>query len=341
MIRPALLTLTLLISSPLPAYDFKALAAQHIIPSYAELAGRTQQLDRAISAHCAKPGPQSLDAAQHSFREAFLAWQSAQHLRLGPIQYLSREHRLQLWPDKRGTVGRHTRALLDDPELLASGFEISSKSVAVQGFSALEQLLFDAQPAHPQACVLMQAISANLSAIASDLLHDWRDGEQAYASYLADPGPLNPLFENEAELAGQLLNSLHTQLELIQTQKLGRPMGESPDKARGRRAEAWRSSRSLAAIERNLMACRSLYRLAFAPELHDAELAQQIEHAFGAVIFHLNEVDGSLDQAVEQPQQWQHLQRLLQTLEGLRTLIGRDMAAQLGLSLGFNSLDGD
>jgi len=338
--RLTLAALSLLLSSRLIAYDFANIATSHIVPAYQQLAASTQALNQAAQAYCAQPAESSLQTLQDAHVQAFLAWQGAQHLRFGPIQYLSREHRLQLWPDKRGTVSKHLRVLLEDAALTQPDFDISAKSVAVQGFSALEQLLFAEQAPDGKRCTLLQAITANLQQIGSNLLHDWQDGDQAFARYFSAPAVDNPLFTSQRELAGQLLNSLHTQLEFIQTQKLGRPLGSGPERARGRRAEAWRSGASLAAIERNLQACRALYQVGFAGEL-PAELDTRIAQAFDAAIAQLQRIAPPLAQSVERPAQWQEIQQLQQQLNGLRELLARDLAQALDLSLGFNSLDGD
>ena len=77
------------------------------------------------------------------------------------------------------------------------------------------------------ACRLVVAIAANLRDMAEGIVGDWSTGDTPYIRYFADPAPGNPLFASKAELAGRLLNSLYTELELIITQKLARPLDKS------------------------------------------------------------------------------------------------------------------
>ena len=342
MLNRIILMLALLLSyATARAYDFQAIADRHVLPTYRSLAERTAELDLAARAYCARPSDLALAHLQAGYRGAFLAWQGAQHLRFGPVQYLSREYRFELWPDERGAVGRHLGQLLDDPALQQPDFDISQKSVAVQGFSAMERLLFAGTPPDTTACRLVVAIAANLRDMADGIVGDWSTGDTPYIRYFADPAPGNPLFANKAELAGRLLNSLHTELELIITQKLARPLDKGQEKARGKRAEGWRSQTGLPAIAANLGACHALYRQAFAPELADASPHPQIEAAFAQAGSTLEKLQMPLAEAVADPGQRALVEQLQAELSALKQLLARDLAAALGLSLGFNSLDGD
>lgn len=339
--RRILLFLTLLLVGQVQAYDFGTLADRHVAQAYQALAQHNQALQQVADDHCGRKPVAAVDDFRARFRTAFLAWQGAQHLRFGPVQYLSREHRFAMWPDKRGTVRKHLAALKQDADLMDAGFDISSKSVAVQGYSALERLLFENDSLDAKDCRIATAIAANLVQMSDSILHDWFEGTQSYAGYFRAPGPLNPLFASDAELAGQLLNSLYTELELIVTQKLARPLGDKPLAARGQRAEGWRSGTGLAAVAANLRACESLYRLAFAEQLGDTPLARDIESQLQLAHQILNGIDLPLAEAVGDARARSRVEQLQRTVSRLKGLVGRDMAAALELSLGFNSLDGD
>ena len=333
--------LVFLLASQAFAYDFQVIADRHILPAYHQLAEDSVRLDAATKAYCAAPTDPAMQELRGAYVLAFLAWQGAQHLRFGPIQYLSREHRFALWPDKRGTVGKHLARLLKDPALHADEFDISQKSVAVQGFSALDRLLYEDAKPDASDCRVIVAIGTNLRAMANELVHDWAAGDDPFVRYFARPGPENPVFESAPELAGQLLNALHTEIELITTQKLARPLGAGIEKARGKRAEGWRSGASLAAISANLIACRNLYQHAFAPELASGPLHRKMASQFEQALVTLNEIEEPLRQAVKDSTRRVHVERLQVELSTLRQLIARDLAGALNLSLGFNSLDGD
>jgi predicted lipoprotein len=331
------IALTLLLSQTALAYDFKALAEQYIIPGYQQLAMHTDTLRHTAKTYCESPSATSAAHIQQGYIDAFLAWQSIQHIRFGPIQYLMREHRFQLWPDKRSTVSKHLAQLLNEPE--TASLNIAKKSVAVQGFSALEQLLFP-QP-RLETCRVINAISINLHQMANATIADWITGEAPFQQWFTQPNENNPLYATETELAGEILNNLHTQFEILITQKLARPLGKNQKKARSKRAEGWRSGTSITALRRNIQACQTLYQHTFARELGDQPIAQQINDQFTQAIKLTETLRLPLDQAVKNPQERPKLIQLQTKLQQLHQLIKQEMATILNLSLGFNNLDGD
>lgn len=112
-------------------------ADEHIIPAYEALAQATAGLREMASSFCDGPDTAALLRLREGFHAAMDAWQSSQHIRFGPVEFLMRNHRYELWPDKRGAVGKHLRRLLAaqdwaalEPERFAAG------SVAVRGLRA-------------------------------------------------------------------------------------------------------------------------------------------------------------------------------------------------------------
>lgn len=321
-------------------YNFKAVAEQHIVAGYQQLANTTQPLNNLANVFCESKNDKKLAELQAAYITAFYRWQSVQHIRFGPVQYLTREHRFELWPDKRGSVGKHLARLLNDEALLKSDFDISKKSVAVQGFSALERLLYSAGAANNKQCKVIIAITKNLYLMSKNLLADWVEGDSPYQNIFIHPGNGNLIYESDIELASQLLNALHTQLEFMLTQKLDRPLGSDVNKANGKRAEGWRSQVSLLALSHNLTAVQQLYQLLYANKLSD-DLAKKIQLAFSTTEQSLKKIELPLKQAVANELQRKQLIQFRLNLSALKQLIARELAAELGLSLGFNSLDGD
>lgn len=322
------------------AYNFAAVADKHIIPGYQRLVETTQTLQQQAADYCNQTVP--LDALQQNYKQAFLAWQGVQHLRFGPIQYISREHRFELWPDKRNSVSKHLLALMDDPLMQQDGVpDISQKSVAVQGFSALEYLLFNDKPADEKACKLINAIAMNLSVMSRNLLADWSAKDTAYRVDFVSAANGNDIYESEAELASQLFNSMNTQLEFMRTQKLERPLGENLKKSNGRRAEGWRSESALPALAANLASIHDFYRFSFSADIKNKKLSASIEQSFQQTKRSIDSISLPLNQAVSDSVQRKRLERLQNELAQLQQLLVTTISTELGLSLGFNSLDGD
>lgn len=341
MHKKIILTLLLIVSSQAYAYDMQLMLEKHLLPSYQELAEHTNELSIAANRYCSTEKGVDLEAMQRATKHAFLAWQAAQHIRFGPVLAFSRDRRFEFWPDKRGTVRKQLHDLINDPAIHADDFDIAQKSVAVQGFSALEQLLFSDSVKDKSHCLVIIKITNNLQAMANGVLAEWQTSSTPFVNLFLNPGEDNYIYRSESALAGELINTLYTQLEVMVTRKLDRPLGSSIEKARGKRAEGWRSQSALVAMSANLKACHEFYRYSFAPQLEANPLHEEIESAFMVSQATLEEIDMPLSQAVSNAEQRVLVERLKQELSQVKKLVASDLADTLGIALGFNSLDGD
>ncbi len=326
-----------------------AITDRHILPRYQLLAEAGSALEQKVHALCQEPNERTLNGAREGFHQAMDAWQGIQHIRFGPVELFLRHSRYELWPDKHSTGDKQMRKLLaveDEAALKADNFRHTS--VAVQGLSALERLLFT-RTAEPKAfglsgepsyrCHLAEAIGGNVAEMGQDLVNDWREN---YRNEILTAETGNDSFEASQEVSAKLLNNLHTQLQAIVDQKLLRPMAEDAASAKPRRAESWRSRRSLRNIALNLEATREMYRVGFAPLLRDEpELAKRIDTAFGASIRLARESKHALYDSAAELQRRVALERLLEQTRELKRLVGNELPQALDLPLGFNSLDGD
>lgn len=339
-----------------------AMVEEHVVPRYEQLAEAARGLEQHSRDFCAAPDQARLAALREQFHDTMDGWAGVQHLRFGPVELLNRYYRFQLWPDKHNTGTRQLARLLaeEDHEVLAPQ-RFARTSVAVQGLSALERLVF-ARGKGPEAfvqdgkanyrCQLVEAISHNLANMSAELAQEWR----------ASPPPLAQLFLQSGELIGERMkdkslaekrdvtaaffSNLTTQVQSIIDQKLLRPMGEPGARAKPRYLESWRSERSLRNIVVNLEALESLYDTGFAPllEAKSAEhraLDKKIRQAFAKAHQAARQIAAPLYQALQSEEQPLAVEQLLQGMRQLQTLLTGPLPDALGIPLGFNALDGD
>ncbi|WP_119459417.1 imelysin family protein [Rhodospirillaceae bacterium SYSU D60014] len=336
-----------------------ALVAHHVIPRYERLADVTDQLAVTAGEVCAATDQPGIDALQAGYHESLDAWMGVQHIRFGPIELFLRSSRFAFWPDPRNTAGKQLGELIaarDRSAIIHQAF--IRGSVAVQGFPALERLLFgdgavDALLASGEEavyrCDLIAAIAENLKTMAADIVRDWRGGDVAYAEIVGHPGEENPYYHNGKEATLDLFQSLHAGMEIVADRKLAPPLGESAEDARPRLAESWRSERSLRNIRLNLVAAQQLYLgeggfgfSAFLREVAgDPELDDLLRRAFDQTLATARGIDVPLDVAITDPAQRPAVERLAIETKALKQLIGDRLAAAIDIPMGFNSLDGD
>ncbi len=326
----------------------RAMVDRQIMPGYRALAQSTKALDKTAEDFCAAPDGAGFNAMRSAFQHSMDAWQAVRYIRFGPVELFLRHHRFQIWPDRRNSVGKQLGKLMKaaDPKV-GDAQKFAQASVAVQGLSALERLLYGEGASAEffedgYRCRLLQAVTRNLGHMSAELVEAWEAGAAPYRDTLLRPGPDNPEFGDAGAVAGRLLNSLHTGLTEMQELKLGKPMGKAADKVRPRSAESWRSGRCLRNLRLNLAAARSLHDTGFAPLLVDKALRDRLGIAFDDLSQRLAGLSGdAITTLLETPAGWRQLQQLVESLDRLRRLISTELAPALGLPLGFNSLDGD
>jgi hypothetical protein len=316
------------------------LRAYHILPRYEALATRTREMRRYATALCTLPDDAHLVAMREAFADAYLAWMGVQHIDFGPVAVSDRFYRIQFWPDKHGRGGRQLSALLTSDDPLPDAEGLAGLSAAIQGFPALERLLYDgdaedfADAAGARRCALALAISANLEAMASDMFVDWVD-------YEAD---------SPADLLRALFEGLVEQFRAIIELKLLRPIGDTAASANPKRAEAWRSRLSLPAIRANLFAMRGLlvgengiYGLSVALPT-DTATTQTLEALNEHLTYGIGRLEAqstSLYEAIETAEGRDFVKFFTTHLAATRDLCLDVFPEALDVAAGFNSLDGD
>ena len=321
-----------------------AVVDEYAIPAYQKLYQSSQQLQKSSTVFCADVSDKSLTQLQDSFHKTMDTWQWIQTFRLGPAGKFMRSFRLEMWPDRSNAATKHLRKLLSEanPASLEAAQFIKA-SVAVQGLSAMERILFAKDSTYKDyqtdananfRCQLLSAISLNVDGIAKDLLNAW---ENEYRDIIIKPSKDNDFFETDKEVAAQFLNELSTQLQVIIEQKFDRPI--AGDKFYLTKAESWRSQRSLRNIVLNLQSTQALYQVAFAKHISDKNLAQKQLALFDTALQASKDLMMPLAEAYTNKQD--ELQHWIKTIHALKKSISTELPAAIDIQLGFNSLDGD
>ncbi len=324
-----------------PRFNHQA-AVQHVQPRYAALEQTTLQLSEASQALCAAPSEASLLEAQEQWRKAMGAWQGIQHVQFGPVQFLMRNFGLEFWPDRKNIGARQLREALASNKPYDDEF-FRLASVSLQGFPALERLLFadsalqDMQQGRN--CELTQAIAGHVANVSQAIHAEWQDLSQNDFALEQDR-------EEAAELAVEFMASLVEPIEAVRDSKLIKPMNGTADKARPKLLESHRSGNSLANIRSNLAALNELYQgtdanvFQLLQQAEAGQLAEDINSTFKQLDAQLAAIDTPLKAAITQPDAHAQLQQVTRLLKQLSEQLDSAMQV-LDIELGFNSRDGD
>lgn len=329
------------------------LADGYIRPATAAFTARSVSFHARLVAWCAAGAPaQDRDAIDAGFLALLDAWARIEFLRFGPLVQDNRFERLFFWPDPRGLVARQLATALQaaDPAALAPG-ALRTRSVAVQGLPALEQLLFgegaqtlpDGSAAARYRCALAAATAANIHEVAAALEQDWSAGGAAGRDFAA-PGAGNTLYRTPNEVAAEAFKALATGVKFLREAKLAPMMGAAPTEARAQRGPFWRSNATARYLGAGVRGLGDFYAAgqladAYAPAERSADDSFLAE--IGRAEANLRAVTAMpLDAALSGAER-RHLVLAQLIADNLRTMIDEVITPAFGVTLGFNALDGD
>ena len=333
----------------LPDADYaafsKAAIDQVVVPAFQEHARAMQRLSPAIERHCMGDDAADAAAAREAFDEAMDAWQRTWPFGLGPVMHGAGRARIAFWPGRRGSAARQMRRVLRarDASLLDPD-QLAGKSVAVKDLQALERLLFEV-PRDTYTCGYAGAIARYQSNLANAIFQEWTK-EDGFRQAALAAGGVSDEYADDAEVARDLMRVLNESLDAIIAQKIESPLGASAAKAKPKRAENWRSERSMRNIVLNIESVRALVDTpgGFADLVTshgEIELADNLRKGFAQAASDALEVTPPLSEAVSEPGERAKLLDLLVSLRALRALVAGPLSRATGLLVGFNSQDGD
>ncbi len=322
----------------------------YIQPAYQAFATAADALYAQVGTLCQQPSAETLEAARDGFDEAVQAWAGIELVRFGPVTEDNRLERIFYWPDRRSIGLKQVQGILAAEDASATSLDtLAQKSVAAQGFGALEFSLFgtgsdDLAEEAGFRCEYSRTVAANLDEIAGKLGAAWND-EHGIARLWTEPGPDNPLYRSGEESLSDLIDIAIHGLELVRDVRINGFLAETPADDQPKQALFWRSRQTIPAIRSNL---RSIGGLLDAAGLEE-HLAEDKRWIPGSIHFELANADRALaalgDEPIADiladPDRRAKLHYVRIVTSSLSDLVGRQLSGEFGLTAGFSSLDGD
>ncbi len=342
--------------APAPAFPAATTAKvvdKYLVPRFEKFQKVAAKLAGDLDATCTGKSKR-LSAAREDFDQAVLAWAEIEFLRFGPMAVTGRPERISFWPDPRGFMPRQLGALIARRDAIAlEPGALAGKSAAIQGLPALESLLTATPPITADdedgryRCRLAIAIAKNLQGIASDLVSEW-GGDNGWRARMTAPGPDNPTYKTPAEPPAEFARGLVTGLQIIQDRQLA-PLiaanaGSAPAAAKPPQlpfAAAGLSARFVGAEVGSLKALYETMGLGRDVPEQKAWMPRWIAQAWERLA---RDAPAAIEKGPGpkgDPDRERDLRFVRFHLEGIRKLIGRELAPLAGLTIGFNELDGD
>ena len=322
----------------------------YIRPAYLQLEKAASELSGSLDALCSTFGQRQLEHAKGSFKKTALAWSKVEWFRAGPVVSQNRVERMLYYPDRKGIGRRQVHAALDNrDESVLQIDTLQRKSVAMQGLSALEHLLFgrdSAEIASPDGgfrCQFAMAAASNVQNISSTLRSQWRE-EGELASRWTRPSDDNPYFHTDREAMSLLLGTLIHGLEAVRDVRIGYFLRDRPTRDRPKAAVLARSGSTLESITANLEGLELLFKASGIEQIlppEEAHLGDSVRFEFRQAIDVTRTLQGPVDALVKDPEQRTQLQYLQQTVSFVIERLDKGFAPAAGLAAGFSFGDGD
>jgi predicted lipoprotein len=333
------------------AFDHEGVARKavelHIRPGYKRLAEATAALDEKLKAFCADQLEASLATAKQAYADAVTAWGRVEHLRFGPIMEEHRYERIVFWPDPKGIgASQVSRTMSKNDPTLLSPETLAKKSVALQGLTALEQVMYGRIGLFGQKsgfrCQYAMAISANLASIAAQVHTAWASPD-GYGRLMLNPGADNPPYLQPSEVTQELVMAYTTGLLSVRNLKIGAPLGLVQSSKVSSAAFAT-SGLDRAVIAANLEGIRELFKVSGLEaeiSIEDKGTGQALLNEFDIALKIITGLNVSLDEVAKTPKLKEEVAVIGFALKNAYETGAARMKAAANLSLGFNSLDGD
>lgn len=325
-----------------PSEMLRSSVTNFVRPQTKAFATRATELAEAMYVLCENG---DLPAAQEAFAKAATAYGRIEFLRVGPLMEDNRVDRILFFPDRKGIGLRQVQQLLAEADLASATVPgLQQKSIAVQGFGALEFVLFgtgfETLTTSDGAfrCAYGAAIAKNLEEMAGEIAAGWADPE-GIAKRLTQPDPSYADYRTTTESLEAIVGLVSHGIEAVRDTRLNPFIAKADGKANPKQALFWRSNQTLPMLRANLDGLRRLVELSGI--VTDPALANEVTAAFDRAETAIAAVTSSVEEAVADPTQSAALTDLVTATQDLQRLIGEDLSATLGLSVGFSSLDGD
>ena len=318
--------------------------------AYSGFANSAGALDDAMEVLCATPSNENVATARQAFENAGYAWSYAEIIRFGPVTEENRLERLLFWPDRKSIGLKQVQATLANKDAAATDpDQLASKSVAMQGFGALEFVLFGtdsdalAAAGDPYRCRYGAAIAANIAGIAGDLDAEWANPD-GFAKQWANLGPSNPLYQSGTEAVTELLEVFVNGLELVRDVRLNGFLGKKAGEDKPKQAIYWRSGGTARSLGANIEGMKALFDASglgsdLSPDMR--WIAESIDFEFSNAINAAKAAEGPTDAVLADETKRGKLAYFGIVTSSLSELFGKRLSDAYGLTAGFSSLDGD
>jgi uncharacterized protein len=309
-----------------PETIYTMIVEQVVVPGFQNTEDAAKTHAAAWETYCLSSAPPDLIQLRETFHSVGDAWATAEMFRSGPASKDFRRDKLYLWPERKNAVARALAAVLQNPEDIKTDAEwIAQQSAAIQGLPALERLLFDddikpREKIDTPNCRLGQAVSKNVVAISTQLSEEWKALSKT----------------QNLQLRTALATDIVTGIALAKDDKIENVIGRGKTPSKPKAAEFWRSARSLRNLIGNLSTYRQIADIVARAELETSNMAFAATTTLKSTSDMKEPLAAYAEASLRRDGNF-----LIASMDSLGDIAALEVPAALGVTIGFNSSDGD
>ena len=333
-----------------PSEVMRGAVTNVIRPAMAEFSTQAAGMRSAMGDLCDTPAMATLEAADAAFAATALAFGRIEAIRVGPLVEENRTERLLFWPDRKGIALKQVQAILATEDQSAlDPTTLKAKSVAVQGLTALEFVLYGTGFETLRGddgdfrCRYGLAVAQSIADLADELVAGWSVAD-GIALHLTQPSPEFADYRTPIEAQEELVGILAHGIEAVRDTRINPVLAKDGAPAKPKQALFWRSGLTLPMARANIDGLRALFArsgIDGGVTADQADLPLAIAAGFAEADAALDRVTDPIEVALADPAQVQALADVVLATQQLGMLVGEQLSAALGLSVGFSALDRD
>jgi predicted lipoprotein len=299
----------------------------------------------------------ALDRLAASWATLNLDWQRIQWLKIGPVIEHNRNLRIQLWPNRSGTVSQNVENLLLSQSVIDAA-AVAKTSVSGQGIPALEYLLFPTSNQDSllnasnkeKRCEVIMAVGENIANISSEVYQEWLPtGGNYVQTVIEGTGEFMQLgLPSVKDAVEEIITNWLGQIEHVKDEKMLKPLGElAPGFPQIIEFEL--SDTSIASLQANVHSFKEIYSAGDGHGFHkilteflqQEGIATQMNEKISAAITAVDMLSGNYAELLNSVEGRVVITDAIQKLRELRDLLTADFVQATDINIGFNSNDGD
>ncbi len=314
-------------------------ADQLIIPAYGNLATRLNALEPQVNAFLDQPSAATLNALRPAFKDAYVSYQGTSLAYFGPAGTLLLNNYLNTFPAAPGQIERAVATG-------TSNFELPVVNDSIQGFPALDYLLFEpgavgkfTGPQAPARKKYVREVMARMKTLVATTLTQWK-------------GPYRTTFINSLKTdvgssIGFLVNQFAFETDLLKGPRIGWPFGKlSNGIVFADKSEGYYSGLTQELAVANLISLKNYFAGAQGDGIADYLVVLKKEALANQVLAQFDVAIGAL-QSIPQPMAASFSKNPIQVEEAYRqvqkllTLLKTDVASATSVQITYQDNDGD